>query len=279
MMRAKNLSFVGLLLLILFACTKEYSSGDIKQVKTDTLPNNYPFSNGFCDGETLGISITDTNNYLPEASSALPASFLLDMPVAGNQGSQGSCTAWATVYGVGSFYAHLKSGKPYNDTENLSPKFTYNQIAKGNCTCTSFIDNLYLLKTQGSCSLSVMPYDPSECSKQPDSLQKNNAEIHKITDWKKVDLHDVTLIKQAIFEKKPVLFAINIDDGFHKIAAPYIWQARVGSTGEPHAMILVGYDDDRQAFRIMNSWSTAWGDKGFAWINYDFFIKNVLGNG
>lgn len=213
-MRTKKVSLaVGLLLLILLACHKEHSLEDVKQVKTDTLTSDYPFATGYCDGVTLGITITDTNNYLPDTSTRLPVSILLDMPTAGDQGSQGSCTAWATVYGIGSYYTHLKTGRPYNDTGNLSPKFTYNQITKGNCTCTSFPDNLYLLKTQGACSLTAMSYDPNECSKQPDSIQKNKAESYKISDWKKVDLHNLTLIKQAILEKKPVLFSINVDDG------------------------------------------------------------------
>jgi hypothetical protein len=41
--------------------------------------------------------------------------------------------------------------------------------------------------------------------------------------------------------------------------------------GYGHAMTVVGYDDQRQAFRIINSWGTLWGDKGFGWIDYDAF--------
>ena len=279
-MRIKNLLFfAGLLLLILFACNKEHSLEDIKQIKTDTLSKDYPFATGYCNGVSLAISIADTNNYLPDTSAPLPASILLDMPAAGNQGAQGSCSAWATVYGAGTYYIHLKTGMPYSDTGNLSPRFTYNQIARGNCTCTSILDNLYLLKTQGACTLGTMPYDPNECSKQPDSLQKDVAQSYQINGWQKLDLHNLTLIKRAVSEKKPVLFAINIGDGFEMIQPPYIWQASVGSTGKPHAMIIAGYDESKKAFRIMNSWSAAWGDKGFAWISYDFFLKNVLDTG
>jgi C1A family cysteine protease len=273
------LPVVGVLLLFLFSCKKEHSSEDIKQVKEDSLPSNYPFATGYCDGVSLGISIADTNIYLPDTSALLPVSILLDMPTPGDQGIQGSCTAWATVYGVATYYSHLKSGKPYSDTGNLSPKFTYNQIAKGNCNCTSFLDNLYLLKTQGACALSDMAYDENECSKQPDSIQTNKAESYTINDWRKVNLHNLTLVKQAVLAKKPVLFAIAVDEGFATIAFPYIWKARVGSIGQQHAMIIVGYDDNKKAFKIMNSWSTAWGDKGFAWIDYDFFLKNASQSG
>jgi C1A family cysteine protease len=36
-------------------------------------------------------------------------------------------------------------------------------------------------------------------------------------------------------------------------------------------MVLVGYDDDRKAFRVQNSWGTGWGDQGRVWLAYDTF--------
>ena len=273
------LSATGLLVLVLCACHKDYSTEGTQHAVIDTLPANYPFASGFCAGVNLGIAIADTVNYTTDTTTLLPDSVQLDMPVAGNQGSQGSCTAWAVVYGVGSYYAHLKTGKPYSDTGNLSPKFTYNQITKGNCTCTSFLDNLYLLKTQGACSLNTMPYNEAECAKQPDSVQKTKAGPYAIAGWQKLDLHNLTLLKHALLDKKPVIFAIDVDNSFRVLSAPYIWNARTGSTGQLHAMVITGYDDHKKAFKIMNSWSTAWADKGFAWIDYDFFSKYVSANG
>lgn len=38
-----------------------------------------------------------------------------------------------------------------------------------------------------------------------------------------------------------------------------------------HAMTVVGYDDNRQAFRVVNSWGTRWADKGLCWIKYSDF--------
>ena len=63
------------------------------------------------------------------------------------------------------------------------------------------------------------------------------------------------------------------------MSAPFIWKERVGSMGLPHALVITGYDDNKKAFRALNSWSTAWGDKGFVWIDYDFFKTNVLEGG
>lgn len=41
-----------------------------------------------------------------------------------------------------------------------------------------------------------------------------------------------------------------------------------------HAIFICGYDDDQAAFRIKNSWGTSWGDKGFAWLPYDYRVKH-----
>jgi len=42
-----------------------------------------------------------------------------------------------------------------------------------------------------------------------------------------------------------------------------------------HAMIAVGYDDAKNAFRIQNSWGRNWGDGGYAWFTYDFWKRST----
>jgi C1A family cysteine protease len=92
-------------------------------------------------------------------------------------------------------------------------------------------------------------------------------------------MHNLALIKRALTEKKPVAFAITVDDGFKRLDSPFIWKDRVGSTGEGHAMVIIGYDDSKGCFRILNSWSTAWADKGEAWIDYTFLQNNAQADG
>lgn len=36
-----------------------------------------------------------------------------------------------------------------------------------------------------------------------------------------------------------------------------------------HAYLLVGFSQDRNAFRMINSWGRAWGDSGRAWISFN----------
>jgi len=52
-------------------------------------------------------------------SGQIPSSFYLDLPSPDNQGSQGSCVAWAAAYGIISYH----NEPPYYDSKLASPSF------------------------------------------------------------------------------------------------------------------------------------------------------------
>ena len=230
----------------------------------------------YFDGVVLNTHPIDTSEYFMGETESLLPDITLDMPTPGDQGMQSSCGAWATVYGAGNYYMHLNAGRVYNDSENLNPGFIYNQLSKGRCGITSLLDNLLLFKNEGSCSMKAMPYNSRDCVTQPDSIQHVMAKNFKIKGWKKIDPYNTLVLKSAISQKKPVIFSIVIDEGFDKITAPFIWKDRCGRLEQSHTMVVAGYDDARNAFLVMNSWGTAWGAKGYLWIDYKFFSENVL---
>lgn len=45
-----------------------------------------------------------------------------------------------------------------------------------------------------------------------------------------------------------------------------------------HSVLIVGYDDAKEAFLIQNSWSENWGDKGFGWLPYQYFRAGPNGD-
>jgi hypothetical protein len=44
--------------------------------------------------------------------------------------------------------------------------------------------------------------------------------------------------------------------------------------GRTHQIMIVGYDDTIEAFKVMNSWDVGWGQGGMAWVSYKLF-QNV----
>jgi hypothetical protein len=42
-----------------------------------------------------------------------------------------------------------------------------------------------------------------------------------------------------------------------------------------HAMMVVGYNDTIQAFKVLNSWGNTWGDNGYCWIGYNIFNSSL----
>ena len=45
-----------------------------------------------------------------------------------------------------------------------------------------------------------------------------------------------------------------------------------------HSVLIVGYDDEKHAFLIQNSWGESWGDKGFGWLPYEYFRAGANGD-
>ncbi len=233
-----------------------------------------------------GLLFVDPNMYqsIPLASTPLmgelPESADLSsrFPTPGHQGQQASCVGWAVAYALKSYQEAVERNWSPNSIDRLfSPAFIYNQI-KMSPDCrggTSYVEALNLLRRDGIATLSDFPYQDLECTAIPNQYVKQNAKQYAIADWRRVNVQDETEIKNHIAAGFPVLFGMIVDRAFynHRGAAPYSHFSGENMGG--HAMVVVGYDNRQQAFKIMNSWGTEWGDGGFGWITYSAFKQAV----
>jgi C1A family cysteine protease len=74
-------------------------------------------------------------------------------------------------------------------------------------------------------------------------------------------------------------WACPIDDAFYQLKAN-VYDQQGGKSYGGHAMTIVGYDDnrvsprgDKGAFKLLNSWGTGWGDRGYGWVSYRMWVQ------
>jgi len=204
----------------------------------------------------------------------------LTMPPVGNQGSEGSCVAFAIGYAARSAEQYYRSGaSSYSNSTNVfSPEFLYNQIKfSSDCNSgTAMQTALDFIKLNGIPTYQTMPYSSSNgCSLLPNSTQITEALNYKIGTYSKLYCTDKAAIKTMISQNHPVIINVIADNSFISARTGFIWKTYSGSGSLPHCIVICGYDDAKNAYLIMNSWGTAWGDAGYTWIDYDFFLTRT----
>lgn len=190
-----------------------------------------------------------------------------------DQGNQGSCVAWSVSYAMRGYYANRAMRRGGSQSVALSPSFVYNQIADSSEGCDSgsdIADALALLKETGTVTLSRFPYRDSNCSRRPTADDLNAAAQFRIQSWHTVDISNVVNIKGQIVRGDPVVVGMLIPDDFSELKGDAVYND-TGQDGDGHAMVVVGYDDHRHAFKLMNSWGQDWGQGGFGWVSYNSF--------
>jgi len=118
-----------------------------------------------------------------------------------------------------------------------------------------------------------MPYT-TDYRKTPPSTALQEAARYRNREYYSV--RSLVAIKQALAQGHPVVVGIVTDKEFMSGRFDIYNQAiRSRATRDPlnahgrHAMVILGYDDIRGALLFLNSWGTAWGKEGYAWIGYD----------
>lgn len=132
------------------------------------------------------------------------------------------------------------------------------------------------MKRKGVPRLTDFPYDPKNCSRIPDASVVSEAASFKIVDWKTVNENNLDSIKGQIFSGTPVIFGLETSESFDNLHKGQIYNDLTAKRTGPHAMVLIGYSESKQAFKLINSWGNDWGDNGYGWITYKAFQKWVI---
>ncbi len=191
-----------------------------------------------------------------------------------NQGSEGTCVAFASVVGVKEF----QDKKEYHKLIKLSPRFLYNLCKKFDDI--PFEEGTYpriamkILLNYGVCHESFWPYVPLKKSLPRKGADKDAIKF-KIKAYARIKSQ--LEMKRSLLVNGPFLAGVKVYKSWFKknveksgfISMPKRNEQLMGG----HAICIVGYDDKFRIFKFKNSWGANWGSDGYGYLPYAYMKK------
>jgi hypothetical protein len=220
----------------------------------------------------------------------LPKAYSLKQyaPLPGDQEELGTCVAWAVAYAARTISESVAMNR-MNQTETtqnaFSPVYVYRTIRPDDPDCwkgTQIFTALDMMRDSGA--VRMVAIERTVDFRRVNLTNYADSKTYPIAGYVTLFARDeeqkpaliTRMIKKSLTEGKPVIVGMNIPDSF--LEAKDIWEPWENPEYfyGGHAMCVVGYDDDRGAFELMNSWGRKWGNGGFMWIPYRTFADFVM---
>ncbi len=285
-MKTKFLKLAGVFcaLLLIHSCQK------------DELPLNAKNDSTLIEEERATGYIPSTPEQLAQLRTlktssltrkeAIPARYELpELPAALNQGSKGSCVPYSIAHAITllkSESKRLANGSPdfsvYPSGDYIYEKY---KVDMNNCgNGVYFWEALDAVKTEGTPSYTDMGF--VSCGVLPNTSQQNNAPKNRIFDYAVIRTPDgfrgtIEDMKRQIANGNPVLIGMEVDRDFTSRSIR-LWDKNNSAFYGNHAVVLTGYDDEKQAFRLLNSWGSDWGENGYIWATYSKIDEAMHGD-
>ena len=236
---------------------------------------------------------------VPEAPAHIMRVDLRDRcPPVYQQGNLGSCSANA----IG--FAYEFDEQPLQGEEKFVPSrlfIYYNERdMEGSIpvdTGAQLIDGIKSVVHTGVCRESMWPYATDKFNDEPpiwatsppiecyEEAMKNRAlEAHPLK-------QTAADLKGCLVKGFPFVFGFAVFESLEtdevtasgKVPMPVGWDpSNIETYGITekcvggHAVACVGFDDEKQAFLVRNSWGEDWGIGGYCWFPYEYMLSEVL---
>ena len=128
----------------------------------------------------------------------------------------------------------------------------------------------------GICDEKFWQYNTSKFATTPQIDAYTNAKSHEIISNEPLNIkQDLNNIKACLAEGLPICLGIKVYTQFDSDIA-----SKTGLIFMPsskvlggHAILIVGYDDEKYSFIFRNSFGTSWGENGYGYIGYDYITN------
>jgi C1A family cysteine protease len=127
----------------------------------------------------------------------------------------------------------------------------------------------------GICSENLWPYKDATLFKDPSDKCWQSALKNRIKGSE--NLKTIRDMKECLISGNPFIFGTMIYESFENtidgwITIPKSNEKLLGG----HALVIMGYIEDKNVFIGRNSWSAAWGDKGYFYLPYEYMMNPNL---
>ena len=216
----------------------------------------------------------------------LPNEFSLNYPKENipNQKEMGLCVAFSLASSLYHQLMHEKLHVSYSDRSMYpSPAFIYNQAKYSDCeTGTIVVKAIELLEDKGVCYEKDMPYDPTDCWRQPTKEQLEKAKRFRIKGFSRVDLTP-TAFARALTLGYPIIVTAEVSEGFREafFNKGEIWRpSESGPKGKSyHCFNIIGYQKDASTGKFILQGYNSWGDgaaQGRLLLSEDLLRRNYI---
>jgi C1A family cysteine protease len=140
-------------------------------------------------------------------------------------------------------------------------------------------DGIKSVATIGAPPETDWPYNIAKFAQKPPKQAYVDAKQDLVTTYARVT-QDLTQMRGCLATGYPFVFGFTVYQSFESQAVTDTGNVPMPSSTERviggHAVVAVGYDDNRRVFFVRNSWGSDWGDKGYCYMPYEYLLSAHL---
>ncbi len=188
-----------------------------------------------------------------------------------NQGSEGVCTAFATIACREILY-RKNTGKKIN----LSERFLYevskrlDSIPGEDYEGTQLRASCKAIHIHGVCLEKLWKYITNKKGR-PMPTATNDAKKYRVKSYKNVRKNLVSV--WTALQESPLMISVHIREKFEVDYAGVMHSE--GKIKGYHAMLIIGYLPNHKQFIVRNSWGRSWGTNGNCYWEQNNLMENI----
>jgi len=213
--------------------------------------------------------------YLPVVKLPNKIDYTSKMSPVADQGDEGTCVAFATAHGMKEYQELLD----YKKLVELSPRFLYTEARKidkipADQEGSTLRAAVKVLQDIGVCQEKLWPYVPHQSDKAKPGALTDAKKFRVITYARILNLFE---LRSALVAKGPCIIGVDVFEGMMKTKTGKVPMPKAGEQAlGRYALCAVGYNDAAKLIKFKNSWSKAWGEKGYGYLPYAYIEKYMM---